>query len=126
DERLARKFWPGADPLGKRMYRPTNPSDLLKVDEHTRWLKVVGVVREVQLEDLAGRNDYVGAYYFPAAQAVPRGLVVAIKTAGDPGAVMRAVRTELGKIDAAMPLSDVRTMNERTALSLLSRKAAML
>lgn len=126
DEPLAQKFWPGADPIGRRMYRPTNPRDLLAVDENTRWLTVVGVVREVQLEDLAGRAGSVGAYYFPAAQAVPRGLVVAIKTTTDPAAVLRAVRADLQKIDPAMPLSNVRTMTEYTSLSLMSRRAAML
>ena len=49
DERLARKFWSGADPIGKRMYRPSNPKDLLKIDKNTRWLTVAGVVRDVRI-----------------------------------------------------------------------------
>jgi predicted permease len=126
DERLAQKFWPGTDPTGKRMYKPSNPRDLLKVDENTRWLTVIGVVKEVQLEDLAGRPSTVGAYYFPAAQVAPRGLVVAIKTSVDPAAVLRTVRTELNKIDPSLPLADVRTMRERMTLSLMSRRASML
>ena len=126
DERLAERFWPGADPIGKRMYRPSNPRDLMAVDEKTRWLTIVGVVREVQLEDLAGTPDTVGAYYSPAAQTAPRGLTLAIKTASDPAAVIPAVRAELQKLDPAMPLADVRTMTEYTSLSLMSRRAAML
>jgi hypothetical protein len=39
DERLARKFWPGADPIGRRMYQPSDPQDLLAVDENTRWFR---------------------------------------------------------------------------------------
>ena len=130
DEKLARKFWPGADPIGRRMYRPENPNDLLKPSENVRWLTVVGVVREVQLEDLAGRPASAGASYFPIAQqtgqAQPRGMVVAIKTAGDPTSVLRNVRAELQKIDPAMPLSNVRTMSEYVSLSLMSRKATMM
>jgi len=126
DERLAARFWPGADPIGKRIYRPMNPRNLLKVDENTRWITVVGVVREVQLEDLAGRPTTVGAYYFPAAQSVPRGLVIAIKTKIDPAVVLPAVRAELKKLDPAMPFSNVRTMTEYASLSLMSRRAAML
>jgi putative ABC transport system permease protein len=125
DERLARKFWPGADPIGKRMYNPSNPRDLLKIDEKTQWLTVVGVVREVQLEDLAGRKGSVGAYYLPAAQTVPRGLTLAVKTSGDPENVLPAIRSELKKIDPAMPLATVRTMNEYVSRSLMSRRAAM-
>jgi predicted permease len=130
DEKLAQKFWPDADPIGRRIYRPENPSDLLRPSENTRWLTVVGVVREVQLEDLAGRVDYAGATYFSMAQetgrAQPRGMVVAIKTAGDPSAVLRSVRAELNKIDPAMPLPNVRTMTEYVSLSLMSRKAATM
>ena len=109
DERVAQKFWPGKDPIGKRMYRPANSGDLLKVNVNTKWLTVVGVVREVQLEDLAGRPDSAGAYYFPAAQAVPRGLTFAIKTSVDSSTVLRSLRAEFSKIDPAIPLANVRT-----------------
>lgn len=126
DERLAQKFWPGRDSIGRRMYEPSNLQELLRIDEHTRWLTVVGVVREVQMEDLAGRPNGAGTYYFAAAQVAPRGLVLAIETAMDPASVFRMIRTSLNRIDPAMPLSDVRTMDERTARSLIPRRAALL
>jgi putative ABC transport system permease protein len=126
DERLARKFWPDADPIGRRMYQPTNPQDLLDVDESTRWLTVVGVVREVELDDLAGSPGAVGTYYFPAAQAVRRFLVLAIKTPIDPETVMRSVRAEMLKIDPSMPLAAVRTMTDYATRSLMPRRAAMI
>jgi predicted lysophospholipase L1 biosynthesis ABC-type transport system permease subunit len=126
DERVAQKFWPGKDPIGKRMYRPANSGDLLKVDVNTKWLTVVGVVREVQLEDLGGRPDSAGAYYFPPAQAVPRGLTFAIRTSVDSSTVLRSLRAEFSKIDPAIPLANVRTMNEYVAQSLMHRKAAMI
>lgn len=126
DERLARRFWPNADPIGKRMYRPSGPEDLLRPNEKTRWMTVVGVVKEVQLEDLAGLPSTVGAAYQPAAQLVSRGMTVAIKTTTDPATVLKTVRAELKKIDPAMPVSNVRTMGEYTALSLMPRRAAMV
>jgi predicted permease len=126
DERLARKFWSGGDPIGKRMYRPTSAKDLLKIDQNTRWLTVIGVVRDVELEDLSGKRSVAGAYYFSQAQTPTRTYVFAIKTRADPAGVMRAVRAELARIDPALPLFDVRSMKERTELSLMSRRAAML
>src|SRR5207249_7777661 len=68
----------------------------------------------------------VGAYYFPHAQTAPRSYVLAIKAAADPAGVMRAVRAQLATIDHELPLFDVRTMTERTDLSLTSRRMAML
>ena len=126
DERLARKFWPGVDPIGRRMYTPSDPQDLLAVNENTQWLTVVGVVREVQLTDLAGSADSVGAYYFPAKQDARRFLVFAIKATIDPNAVMRSVRAAMSEIDPSMPLATVRTMADYTALSLMPRRTAMI
>ena len=126
DERLARKFWPGVDPVGRRMYQPSDPKDLLAVNENTKWLTVVGVVREVQLDDLAGRSDSVGAYYFPAKQQARRFFVFAIKAAIDPNAVMRSVRAAMTEIDPSIPLATVRTMADYTALSLMPRRTAMI
>ncbi len=126
DERLARRFWPGVDPIGKRMYQPTNPEDLMAVDENTRWVTVVGVVREVQLEDLAGQTGSAGAYYYPAAQVAARRLTLAMRTATDPEPVLAAVRAELRTLDPEMPLFDVRPMTEYTARSLMPRQAAMV
>jgi predicted permease len=126
DERLAQKFWPGADPIGRRMYRPNNPQDLLAIDENTQWSTVVGVVREVQLDDLAGSPGSVGAYYFPAKQEPRRGLVFAIKAAIDPQSVMGSVRAAMREIDPAMPLAEVRTMADYKAMSLLPRRTSMI
>jgi putative ABC transport system permease protein len=126
DQRLARRFWNDESPLGRRMYMPSNPRNLLAADENTRYLTVVGVVNEVRLFDLAGHAGSAGAYYFPAAQRAPRTLGLAIRAQGDPGAVMQGVRNELKKIDPTMPLLDVRTMAERIDLSLVPRRAALL
>ena len=53
DERFARKFWPSVEPIGRRMYQPSDPQNLL-ADENRRWMTVVGVVREVQLDAAQG------------------------------------------------------------------------
>jgi predicted permease len=125
DERLAGKFWPDRDPIGRRMYMPSDPQDLLRIDENTRWLTVVGVARDVRLEDLAGNQNQAGTYYFAYDQFPRRSAVLAIKTATDPAALIRTVRSELAKLDSELPLFEVRTMEQRTELSLTSRRAAM-
>jgi predicted permease len=124
---LANKFWPGTNPLGKRMYLPSDPHDLAKITENTRFFTVVGVVREVQHRDL-GETDPVGAYYFPLTQGPypARNYNFAIKTSTDPALIMRAVRAEIAKLDRGLPLSNVMTMTERVNRSLMSRRAAMV
>jgi predicted permease len=126
DERLARHFWPNRDPIGQRMYRPTSPKDVTKPGPKTRWYQVVGVVRSVRLEDLAGTRGASGAYYFSYAQELSRDYTFAVRTVGEPGAVAGAVRSAMARIDPELALFDVRTMNERVALSMSSRRTSLL
>lgn len=125
DEPLAERFWPGQDPIGRRMFQPQSPDDLLRVDENTRWLTVIGVVRSVHLDDLAGSGSPVGAYYFPYAQSPQGFFTFAVKTNGEAAGVAAAVRAAMARIDPELALFDVRTMNERADLSLSSRRTAM-
>jgi len=60
DERLARKFWPGADPVGRRMFKPDTAGDLTKPNKNTRWITVVGVVGETKMAGLVSKEDRVG------------------------------------------------------------------
>lgn len=124
DEKLAQRLWPGADPVGKRMYEPDKPDDLVN-HERTKWLTVAGVVREVLVDDLA-RGSGVGAYYYPAAQEVPRNLILAIKTAASPAVVLPALRAKIKELDPQLLLVNERTMNDYTAISLMPRRTAML
>jgi putative ABC transport system permease protein len=115
DERLAARLWPAEDPIGKSLYRGAAGP-----------FTVVGVVREIRLETLAAVTNDSGAAYFPHGQAPPlrRLRWIAIKTAGDPTAVVRSVRSALAAIDPDLPLSDIQTMRERTSKSLVSHTLA--
>jgi predicted permease len=126
DERLARHFWPNRDPIGQRMYRPRNPKDLTQTDANTRWYRVVGVVRSVRLEDLAGTKGPSGAYYFPYAQEPSDDFTLAVKSAGELGGVARMVRTAVAQVDPELALFDVKTMGERAALSMSSRRTSLI
>jgi predicted permease len=125
DERLARHFWPGVNPIGRRMYRPQDINNLLKTDEHTHWMTVVGVIHPVHTADVEGNGSPVGAYYLPYAQNVQRGYALAIKTSGDSGPILRAVRARFAAIAPNLALFDIHTMEERGDLSLASRRASL-
>jgi predicted permease len=124
DERLAKKFWPHQDPIGRRMFQPSG-RDLMKVDEHTDWLKVIGVVRTARIQDLAGGGNQTGTYYFPYAQAAQRFYTFAVSASTSVSAIAPAVRAAIGKVDPELALFEVQTMEERKALSLSSRRTAM-
>ncbi len=126
DERLAKKFWPGVDPIGRRMFKPENPKDLSTPDKNTRWLTVIGVVGETRMAGFVTTEDRVGTYYFPIRQASQRGLTLAVRTSGDPLAVAPAVRQQLRGLDPELPLYSVRTMADRMNESVADRRTPMV
>jgi len=124
DEKLARRFWHDRDPVGQKMYEPDENG--LAISDQTVRYTVVGVVRSVRLEDLSGRGNTEGAYYFPYSQRTSNNYTIAVRTAGNSAAVVPAIRAHIAAIDPEMPLFDVRTMTQREELSLSSRRTSML
>ncbi|HEX8190085.1 MAG TPA: ABC transporter permease [Pyrinomonadaceae bacterium] len=103
DERLARTFWPGESPLGKRVrFGPPESNE--------PWHTVVGVVGEVRHErpDAATRMSV----YIPHQQAPVRQMTLAVRTGGDPAGLAAAVRSQVRELDPDQPVTDVRTMEE--------------
>jgi predicted permease len=126
DESLAQRFWRNEDPIGRRVFRPANANDLEAVGPDTPWLTVVGVVRDAQLRGpLVTDFGTNGTVYFPFAVAAPRDFGYVIRTAGDPTALVGEIRSALAQVDRELPLFDIRTMSERSELTLLSRTSTM-
>jgi len=126
DERLARHFWPNGEPMGRRMYFPEDPKDLLKVNERTVWYTVVGVARSLRYENLDDSGAIVGAYYLSNSQHPTNSFTFALKTAGDPGSILHGLRAEIARLDPDLALFDIHSMSERIDLSLASRRTSML
>lgn len=101
DEALAREYWPGEDPLGKRI-------EFLYPELRQRWFSVVGVVPDFKYESLAanpGRTLYV-----PQAQLPFRDLFLVVRTASNPLDLVDAVKGRVRGIDQDLPLGHVSTM----------------
>ena len=126
DEKLAARFWPNQDPIGRRMYRPTDINNLLAVSDKTVYLYVVGVIGDIKLSTLTEGRQSQGAYYYPMAQDTSSGLTFALKTAGDPVALTSSVRGVLAQLDRELPVYDIETMEARMEKSLVSRRSPVL
>jgi predicted permease len=126
DETLARRFWPNQDPIGRRMYKPTDINNLLAITEKTVFLTVIGVVRDLKLHDLTEGKKTVGAYFFPMDQDASAGITFAMRTAGDPGALSSSLRGALWQLDRELPVFELQTMEDRMEKSLVSRRSPVL
>ncbi len=127
DQRLARRFWPGMNAVGRRMWQPQSPEDLLKgPGKDAHWYTVVGVVGSVKFRALVDPDERVGMYYFPQSQSPRDGLTFAVRAARDTVSMARPLAGAVREVDPELPLFDVQTMEERISKSLITRKAPML
>jgi predicted permease len=126
DDKLARRFWPDRDPIGRRMHLPDDINNILAVSEKTVWRTVVGVIGDVKLGTLTEGKEAVGAYYFPMVQDNARGVSFALKTSGDPGALTNSVRGVIAQMDRELPVFDIETMDQMMQKSLLSRRSPVV
>jgi predicted permease len=122
DERLARRFWPDQDPVGRRLYLPSDINNLTAITDKTVLRTVVGVVADVKLRGLTEQGQVVGAYYFPMAQDTARYLTFAVKSRSDDPTVAASLRAAIAAVDPELPVFDVKSMQERTDRALLDRR----
>ena len=101
NETLARKIWPGEDPIGKRL-KPGDGTD------SGPWATVVGVVKDLRRGDV--KRPIRGEVYVSTLQYTPRTQVLVFRAAGDPSIAMPAIRRELQAIDPQLPLFRVTTL----------------
>jgi putative ABC transport system permease protein len=112
---LARSFWGGEDPVGKRIRfgPPSRP-----------WVTVVGVATDVHREDLATAPK--AELYLPFLQQPSPFGFLAVRTQGDPAALTAAVRRQVRALDADLPVFDVSTLEQRLAASVAARRFGLL
>ena len=120
DRSLAEHFWPGQDPVGRRM-----APGLAQDGDELNYRTIVGVVEDVHVERLSG-DEVKGHFYLSAAQTPPGQLYVVLRTAGSPESVTRALRAAVTEIDPELPIHDVRTMEERLSRSVATERLRML
>jgi putative ABC transport system permease protein len=102
NETMAATVWPGQDPIG----RPLR----LDTDSAKPWITVIGVVSDIR--HLGPGKPPRPEMYEPYYQNSLPFLAVAVRTAGDPLAVVPAIRAAVAQLDAAQPISSVSTMDQ--------------
>ena len=110
NESFARRYWPGRDPLGRRLRMGSNP------------LEVVGVASDGKYRTLG--EDPTPFFYVPLLQHPRGGITLHVRADGAPEGLAAAVRREVRALDPTLPVFDVKTMKEHLGLSLLPARLA--
>jgi len=100
NETTARRYWPGADPIGKHL---ANSRDKVQRE-------VVGVAADVKFRSLDAPN--IEEMYLPLAQSPWPSMTVLVRSDADPRPLVAAVRQELARLDPDIAVSGVQSLDE--------------
>ncbi len=116
----ARRFWPGQDPIGKR----------LKPSWQKPWRTVVGVVGDVREYSVAPKwaEGTIGDIYYPYYAGVESSapdMTLVVRTRGLPTQLAQDVRAVVAGVNPDVPLSEVRTMDGILSASISPQRSTM-
>ncbi len=114
DETMARRYWPGQDPVGKRIgfKGAAGPFDV----------EVVGVARNAKYRTL--REAAEPSFYLAMSQAYRPFATIHLLTNRDPLAVAPPLRREVAALDPALPLFNVRSLDQQMDRALSRERMA--
>ena len=111
NETAAARFWPGQDPVGRRLTIADVP------DERPR--EVIGVVRDIPLTLQSDTQPVIYTSYLQQPRRHPRPVTMfgqmsfLVRTSGDPMTLLSSARRVVAEIDPDRPLASVSTMGGR-------------
>ncbi len=112
NQAFSRKLLNGAGPVGRRFHRGGGP-----------WVEIVGMVNDIRR---GGKTaDITAQVYFPAAQTMLYPVPLsdfAVRSAGDPRALVNAIQTRVSAIDPDQPITNVLTLDEIVTASVAQRR----
>jgi predicted permease len=106
-ETAARRFWPGEDPLGRRVWFGGG-SDF---DSPERSAEIVGIVGDVRYQPF-DRPQNLASFYTPFTQFSYPMRMVSLRTQGEPLSVVGDVRRAVASVDPELAVQDIKTMSE--------------
>ncbi|HEY8186781.1 MAG TPA: ABC transporter permease [Pyrinomonadaceae bacterium] len=112
---LARIYFPGEDPIGKR----------ITFDDGQSWMSIVGIIGDVK--QLGLDSNAKPEVYFPYLQVTsPRMSIVVRTTTSNPLSLIAAMKSQMQTIDKDLPLDNAKTMQQLLAESTSGRRFNML
>ncbi len=118
NETMARRFWPGQDPLGQRI-------KFAGMEEHPQWMTVVGVAGDFRESTLTERPE--PEVFVPFTQHLNGRLSdpnLVVRGAGDPKLLVSAIREAIRAVDKNVPV-EFSAMDALLADSVAQRRFQM-
>jgi putative ABC transport system permease protein len=107
---LAERLWPGADPVGRRIFWGGTDGEPLTV---------IGVVGDVQ--DVRPGETPTPLIFLPHNQLPWPMMTLVVKTAGEPAGIQEAIRQAIWELDASMPVPAVELLSRNQSRAVAGR-----
>ena len=104
NQRFAAKYWPGEDPLGKRIR--------VHWDGERSWATVVGINQDFQ-QTHPEASEVEPLIYLPLRMKPDSGYTIMARTGAAPKALTSGIRKAIQEMDSDLPVYDVRTLDEQ-------------
>ncbi|MEO7725140.1 MAG: ABC transporter permease [Chthoniobacterales bacterium] len=118
NQAMAKKYWPGEDAIGQRIN--FNDEDPKKI----KWFSVVGIIGDIRHRGLD--QEVKPEYYLAHSQRPYRQMILAVRSAQDPRALISAIRRELHAFDPEQPLANIKTLEQITSDSVAPRRLSVV
>jgi len=112
-EEMARTYWPGQSPVGRRIQRIVSGPDI-------PWLTVVGVVGNIS--DTPAGTQGGATFYVPYAQAALPTANLAVRANVEPMEMVKAIRSAVFAIDRNQPVDKISTMDQLMVKSVAKQR----
>ena len=114
NRRFASRYFAGVNPLGRHVGMGIDPGTKMDIE-------IVGVVGDTKYEDMNEEMPY--ELYIPYTQVdFVSGMTVYLRTHGDPANVFNTARRAVHEVDPAVPMYDLRTLDDQVEISLFIQR----
>jgi putative ABC transport system permease protein len=117
-EKTAQRFWPGQDPLGKRLKTGSSTSS-------TPWREVIGVVKDVRQNNFIAPPKMQMYFTYRQLKNIAANALV-VRTMIEPMSLATSVRDVIWSVDKDQTVADIDAMDHIVAAAVARQRFSML
>jgi predicted permease len=117
-EKTAQQFWPGQDPIGKRLKPGSSTSK-------SEWREVIGIVKDVRQNDLIAPPKMQMYFTYRQVENIAANALV-VRTTIEPMSLAGSVRNAIWSVDKDQTVADIDTMDHIVAAAVARQRFSMV
>jgi predicted permease len=117
-EKTAQHYWPGQDPIGKRLKPGATTSN-------APWREVIGVVKDVRQNDFIAQPKMQMYFTYRQLKDLAANALV-VRTSVEPMSLASSIRNAIWAVDKDQPVANIDTMDHIVSEAIARQRFSML